>query len=53
MLADPPATGAATSYCPVGIAHSIAGGSAWEQTPWLAGAAVYGHPRTRYAPGGT
>jgi len=24
------------TFCPVGIAHSIVGGSAWEPTPWRA-----------------
>jgi hypothetical protein len=25
------------NFLPVGIAHSIVGGSAWEPTPWRAG----------------
>jgi hypothetical protein len=25
-----------TNFFPVGIAHSVVGGSAWEQTPWRA-----------------
>jgi len=34
MLADLPATGG--TFYPVGITHSIGGGSAWEPTPWRA-----------------